>query len=84
LVELIISSVVIPDYLCGFFFWLDIVSILSMFLDIHWINIVILSSLGNNSDGAGAVGAVQITKAGRGAKIGSRAIRVLRILRLVR
>ncbi len=57
-----------------------------MFLDISWINVLIVQSLSNSQSGlsSGAVGAVSIAKAGRGAKIGSRAIRVLRILRLVR
>jgi len=57
-----------------------------MFLDITWINSFIVNSLTGSGSGltGGAVGAVSIAKAGRGAKIGSRAIRVLRILRLVR
>lgn len=36
-IELIISSIVIDDYLNSFYFWLDLLSTLSLILDLDWI-----------------------------------------------
>lgn len=37
-VEILISSIVKKDYWLGFFFWLDVISTLSLVLDIGWVN----------------------------------------------
>lgn len=74
-VELIISSIVIDNYFLGFFFWLDLISTFSMILDIHWIYADVDSRV---------KAATNITKVGRGARVGSRAVKVLRILRILR
>jgi hypothetical protein len=61
----------------SFFFWLDILSTLSLIFDIGWI-----------SDGlfeAGDAGnASKIARAGRASRIGTRAGRIVRIVRLIR
>ncbi len=61
----------------SFFFWLDILSTISLIFDIGWI-----------SDGlfeAGDAGnASQIARAGRASRIGTRAGRIVRIVRLIR
>lgn len=35
-IELIISCIAVDDYFLNFFFWLDIISLLTILLDIHW------------------------------------------------
>ncbi len=57
-----------------------------MCLDVSWIHNVIIDVLSEegNSNANQALGATSIARAGRGARLGSRAIRILRILKLVR
>jgi len=35
--EIVLNSIVDPSYINSFFFWLDIISTISMFFDIGWI-----------------------------------------------
>lgn len=43
LVEIILSSIAKDDYICGFFFWLDFVSTVSLIFDIGWVSDLIFS-----------------------------------------
>lgn len=54
LIELILSSLSIPDYFGSFFFWLDLVSTISIIADIEpiWIAITIGSDGYNDEDAA--------------------------------
>lgn len=82
LLELILMSFAKPDYFLGFFFWLDLISTLSMFLDIGWISNVLLPS-----GKSGGLSNASLVRAARASRIGSRAgrfVRVLRIFRLIR
>jgi hypothetical protein len=81
-IEFLISSIVVENYFLGFYFWLDLVSILSMVLDVHWFYLTLVNAISGGSSNAKSIAA--IAKAGRGAKIGSRAVRILRILRIIR
>ena len=84
--ELIISSIVELEYLSSFFFWLDLISIVSMLLDISWFNdfiIDLINETGNLKQNQ-ALYSTSLVRAGRGARIGARALKVLRILKLVR
>jgi hypothetical protein len=81
-IEFIISSLVIEDYFLGFYFWLDLVSILSMVLDIHWFYLALVNSISGGSNNAQSISTLM--KSSKGAKIGSRAVRILRILRIIR
>lgn len=81
--ELVLASIAQDEYFLKFFFWLDFISIFSMLLDIHWVYEAILDAI-SSENSARAKSAANIAKAGRGARIGSRAIRVLRIMRLIR
>lgn len=77
--ELVASSLVKPDYFLGFFFWLDIISILSMLLDVGWVSNLIFPT--------GRVGGLtnaSLVRAARASQIGARAGRIVRILRIVR
>jgi hypothetical protein len=81
-IEFLISSFVVDQYVLGFYFWLDLISIISMVLDIHWFYEFLINSVSDGSSNAKSIAA--IAKAGRGAKIGTRAVRILRILRIIR
>jgi hypothetical protein len=49
-IEVIIASIARKDYFNGFFFWLDVISTLSLLLDIGWV----VEPLFNSSDSSGA------------------------------
>jgi len=87
--EFTLSCLVLEKYVWGFYFWLDLLSVLAMFLDVDWIYLGLIygisgqdGSKGMKQTNAKTLGS--IFRAGRAAKIGSRAIRVLRIVRLLR
>lgn len=42
--EIILASAAKPQYICGFFFWLDVISTVSMLLDITWVSSQIFQS----------------------------------------
>jgi hypothetical protein len=75
--EIIICSLCIERYFLGFFFWLDLISVVSLLLDIHWIYEIIIDQLQLNYKN-------QIGSHTRTAKMGSRAIKILRVVRLIR
>ena len=88
-IEFFISVCSIDKYSWSFYFWLDLLSIIAMFLDVDWIYkglIYGISGLDDSKSSANknAKTLSAIFRAGRAAKIGSRAIRVLRIVRLLR
>eukprot|EP00929_Paragymnodinium_shiwhaense_P098028 TRINITY_DN5958_c0_g1_i1.p1 TRINITY_DN5958_c0_g1~~TRINITY_DN5958_c0_g1_i1.p1 ORF type:complete len:1309 (-),score=280.11 TRINITY_DN5958_c0_g1_i1:138-4064(-) len=74
-VEIVLSCIGKSDYICGFFFWLDAVSTVTLVLDITTVNDALLQ--GNDDD-------IDQMKNSRTARIGARAARVVRVLRLVR
>ena len=80
-VEIILSSFAKNDYLLGFYFWLDIVSTLTLLLDVGWISDAIF---GTSSNADAAISGATLARAARASKIGSRAGRIVRILRLIR
>ena len=73
--EILITSYAKEDYLYSFFFWLDIISTISMVPDCGWIWDPIMGDTGS-----GAEDATDLAKNSRA----SRAIRVVRIIRLIR
>lgn len=75
-VETVISSLGKSDYFLGFFFWLDVISTVSLVLDLTWVtdSIAQQSKEQNTSD----------MRSGRTARLGAKAGRVVRVLRLVR
>lgn len=83
LFEIVVSSVAkTEEYLFSFYFWLDVIATLSLILDISW--------AWDAMTGTVDVEASQLTqlmRAGRGARVGTKAgriVRIVRILRLVR
>jgi len=78
-IELILSVVGKMDYFNSFFFWLDIISTMSLFLDITEVSDW-LFNLQEQDDSGGASN----MRGSRAAKIGAKAGRVVRVLRLIR
>ena len=67
----------VKGYIFSFFFWLDLLAVVSMIPDILWLS----SLLGLGAlPGAGSVG----TKVGKAGRIGAKTSRVVRMVRLVR
>ena len=88
-IEFFISCLVIEKYNWSFYFWLDSLSVLAMFLDVDWIYKGLIYGISGVDDSKVSVSKnaktlSAIFRAGRAAKIGTRAIRVLRIVRLLR
>lgn len=80
-VEIILASFAKDDYLMSFFFYLDVVSTLSMIPDCGWIWNAIIDS--GSGDGADADNATNLAKTSRASKV-TRVIRIIRLIRLIR
>ena len=78
LIEICLASFAIPEYPLSFFFYLDIISTLSMIPDCGWIWQLIISQGDFDSRGA-----TDLTKASRAGRV-TRVIRVIRLIRLIR
>lgn len=79
LLEILLSSFAKPDYFLSFFFWLDVVSTVSMLLDIGWFSNWLFPS-----GRSGGLSNASLVRAARASQIGSRAGRIVRILRIIR
>ncbi|EGR28579.1 hypothetical protein IMG5_172520 [Ichthyophthirius multifiliis] len=75
-IEFFFSVFAKQGYKFSFFFWLDLISIVSLILDIQLINIFLFSLQTTN--------AASLARAGRASRVGSRAGRVVRLVRLIR
>lgn len=51
-IEIIISSLAKPEYFNGFYFWLDLISTLSLLLDIGYVTNPLFGTGGNVGSGA--------------------------------
>jgi hypothetical protein len=78
--EIVIASYAKDGYQGSFFFWLDIVSTVTMIPDCGWIWEPIIG--GGNTDGGGD-NAAQLAKTSRAGRV-TRVIRVIRLIRLIR
>jgi hypothetical protein len=89
-VELIVRSAVQPQYAMGFFFWLDLVAILSMIPDIYiWWDPIIgtdsQSFAGDDTGGeSGTASTLSYAKAAKASRVGTKAGRIVRFVRLIR
>jgi class 3 adenylate cyclase len=79
--EIILGSLCKQDYWLGFFFWLDLVSTISLITDIGWVWNQVTSG---SEAGDNATKATQIARAGRASRAGTRAARIIRIIRVIR
>lgn len=80
--EIILSSLCKKDYWLGFFFWLDLVSTISLITDIGWVWSAVTDT--GSSTGNSASKATQVARAGRASRAGTRAARIIRIIRVIR
>ena len=74
ILEVVLSSIAVPGYICAFFFWLDILATISIIPDIGWIWDPLLGQF------TGANSAASVAKTSRA----SRAARIIRFVRLIR
>ena len=81
LLELILSCIGKPDYPWSFFFWLDIVSLISMIFDVYFI---IEIFWGENSALNIPTDATNVARAGRASRVGTKAGRLIKLMRLIR
>src|SRR5258706_14071264 len=65
--ELVLSCYAKEDYFLGFYFWLDLVSTLSLIMDIGWI-----MNAKKDKGSSNAKKASSLARAGRGARIGTK------------
>lgn len=82
LIEGVISSYALPDYLWSFFFWLDLISLLSMPIDIYFVMEFISGdseSLILQTDDAS-----NVARVGRASKVGTKAGRYIKLVKLIR
>jgi len=88
LIELIISSIAKDEYFNSFFFWLDLISTLSLVTDIKPVLDFITGASTEDESEGGELGqaedAASLARASRGARIGTRAGRMTRVIRLIR
>lgn len=78
-----LKTTFIQRYYLSFYFWLDIISTVSLIFDISWVFETLTDM--ENSDSNDIPDSLRIiSKTGRGARIGSRAGRIVRIARLLR
>lgn len=82
-IELILASIGKPDYFNSFFFWLDLVSTLSLITDIKFIWDP-LTGGDAQGEGGDSADAASLARASRGARIGTKAGRMTRVIRLIR
>ena len=81
IVEIVLSSIAVPNYTYGFYFWLDIISTATLLMEVGWISGAIF---GTNGAVNRTLSSVTLARAARASKIGSRAGRIVRILRLIK
>eukprot|EP00931_Biecheleriopsis_adriatica_P121080 TRINITY_DN9615_c0_g2_i1.p1 TRINITY_DN9615_c0_g2~~TRINITY_DN9615_c0_g2_i1.p1 ORF type:complete len:1000 (-),score=197.31 TRINITY_DN9615_c0_g2_i1:267-3266(-) len=78
-IEIIVNCLGQEDYFLGFFFGLDLVSTLTLFLDLTWVSSALFCSAAGESEGA-----LKTSRAGRAGARASRTVRIIRLMRLVK
>jgi hypothetical protein len=68
------------NYWLSYYFWLDLLSTLTMVLDLVWISALLTG--GNGVQSAASI--AKVARASRASKIGARATKLIRIIRLIR
>lgn len=81
-IEVIACSVGKEDYFLGFFFTLDVVSTLSLILDISIVSEYLFA--GGEEGGASSSDSGEVARASRASRAGTKAGRVVRLVRLIR
>lgn len=77
--EIIATFIVRPEYRFSFFFWLDLLSTVSLIFDVNWVwNLIQSKSSGS------FVQSTQLARASRASRAGTRAARIIRVIRVIR
>lgn len=79
--EIIASIYAVEGYLWSFFFWLDVISTVTMIPDIGWLWVLIVKGGAEGGDGGGQ--ATDLAKTARASKV-TRILRVVRLARVIR
>jgi hypothetical protein len=79
-IEIFLASISKEEYFLTFFFWLDVVSTLSMIPDIGWIWDAMIGTGGGDNTAGNAASLAKTSRAGRVTRV----IRVIRLIRLIR
>ena len=74
LIELFLGIIAVENYFMSFYFWVDLISLLSMVPDISFLMTEIEGGIGGAGDGA------DVAKTGRATRV----IKIIRIIRLIR
>lgn len=78
-IEIFFASICKEDYFLTFFFWLDVISTISMITDIGWV----WDAMTGSSPSGKAGNAASLAKTSRAGRV-TRVIRVIRLIRLIR
>ncbi|CAG9312300.1 unnamed protein product [Blepharisma stoltei] len=79
--EIIVASFVKEDYFLSFFFWLDVISTISLITDIGW---AWDAMTGQDRTGKASSTSSQFSQASRASRAGTRAARIVRLIRVIR
>eukprot|EP00746_Dinoflagellata_sp_MGD_P079291 gnl/MRDRNA2_/MRDRNA2_31686_c0_seq1.p1 gnl/MRDRNA2_/MRDRNA2_31686_c0~~gnl/MRDRNA2_/MRDRNA2_31686_c0_seq1.p1 ORF type:complete len:702 (+),score=116.22 gnl/MRDRNA2_/MRDRNA2_31686_c0_seq1:145-2250(+) len=83
-IEIVVTSIGKDEYFLGFFFYLDLISTVSLIFDLTWVAEELFARRSEEADSGGDGGQAQQLRAGRASRAGARAGRVVRIVRLIR
>eukprot|EP00971_Amphidinium_carterae_P128483 2545194-Amphidinium_carterae.1 len=91
-VEIVVFSVGKPGYLFGFFFILDIISTVTLVLDLTFVSSMLFDTIITSTDGessadgggGGGGNSADAARAARASRAGTKAGRVVRLIRLIR
>ena len=76
--EIIVFSLVQKNYFLKYYFWLDILSTITMTFDLVWVTQYLTGG------GKSAANVSQITRASRAARLGTRTVRLIKLVRMIR
>lgn len=82
ILEMFIQIMCLQDYLWSFFFWLDMISILSMPLDVYFVVQILTGdtdSMIYQTDDAS-----NVARVGRASRVGTKAGRYIKLVKLIR
>ena len=80
--EIVLSCIFKPGYIFGFYFFLDVISTLTMLMDVTWFWNAIMPT--TSAAGSQAKKVAQLARASRSARLGSKASKLVRVVRLIR
>ena len=80
-VELVCSCLAKENYPWSFFFWLDIISLISMITDVYFLVEIFF---GESSFIAIPTDATNVARAGKASRVGTKAGRLIKLMRLIR